>query len=75
MKYMPNGKATVIHSLFWSTNKVLLYKMSFIPEPYSHNKKIKAKLYLSDYATKSDLKAAPGTDTSKFDKKADLAKN
>ena len=49
--------------------------MSFIPEPYSHNKKIKAKLYLSDYATKSDLKAAPSTDTSKFDKKADLAKN
>ena len=28
---------------------------------------------LSNYATKSDLKSATGVDTSKFDKKGDLA--
>ena len=47
--------------------------MSYFPEPCSDNKnKIKLKLDLSNYATKSDLKGVPGIDTQKFAKKTDL---
>ena len=47
--------------------------MSYFPERYSHSKnKIKLKLDLSNYATKSGLKSATGFDTSKLVKKADL---
>ena len=34
---------------------------------------VKIELYLSDYATKTDLKNATGIETSSFAKKADLA--
>ena len=34
---------------------------------------MKIELYLSDYATKTDLKNATGIETSSFAKKADLA--
>ena len=34
---------------------------------------VKVELYLSNYATKADLKNATGVDTSKFAKKVDLA--
>ena len=38
--------------------------MSYFPEPYLHNKsRIKVKLDLSNYATKSDLKSALDVDT------------
>ena len=47
--------------------------MSYFPEQYSHSKnKIKFKLDLSNYATKSGLKSATGFDTSKLAKKANL---
>ena len=42
--------------------------MSFFPEPYSHSKKMKYELVLSNYATKS------GIDTSKFAKNTDSAR-
>ena len=54
--------------------KISLYKIRYFPEPYSHNKnKIKVKLDLSNYATKSDLKWPTSIDTSKFARKIDLA--
>ena len=53
---------------------MLLNKMSCFPELYTRSKnKIKVELDLSNYAAKSDLKSATGTDTSKFAKKVDLA--
>ena len=48
--------------------------MSYFPEPYSHNKsKIKVKLDLSNYVTKSNLKGTTGIDTSKFARTVDLS--
>ena len=48
--------------------------MSCYPEPDSNSRnKIKAELYLSNYATKSDLKRATSIDTLEFAKKDDLA--
>ena len=53
---------------------MLLYKINFFAEPHTRSKnKIKYKLDLPNYATKSDLKNAPGVDTSDFVKKVDLA--
>ena len=54
--------------------KIYLYKMSHFTDTYSHSKKkIKFELDLSNYATKSDLKSAAGTDTSKVAKQVYLA--
>ena len=48
--------------------------MSYIREPYSHNKnKIKFELDFPNYTTKSDLKSATDIDISKYAKKDDLA--
>ena len=48
--------------------------MSYVPEPYTHSiNKIKVKLDLSNYVTKSDFKNGTSVDTSKFAKEADLA--
>ena len=43
----------------------------YFPEP-KFLEKVKVKLDLSNYATKTDLKNATGVDASSFDKKADL---
>ena len=45
----------------------------YFPEPKSLVGRVKVELDLSNYATKTDLKNATGADTSKFDKKVDLA--
>ena len=45
----------------------------YFPKPKSTVANVKVKLDLSNYATKSDLKAATGADTSNFAKKTDLA--
>ena len=45
----------------------------YLPELKSSGGKVKVELDLSNYATKADLKSATGGDTSKFDKKDDLA--
>ena len=43
--------------------KIWLYKISYFSEPYARGKsKIKAELDLSYYATKFDLKNAPGAE-------------
>ena len=40
-------------------------------EPKFLGRRVKVELYLSNYATKTDSKNAPGVDTSKFAKKVD----
>ena len=47
--------------------------MSYFSEPYTHIKnKMKVKLGLSNYVTKSDLKNAIGVDKFNFAKKPDI---
>ena len=46
--------------------------MSYFPESVHSKNEVKVELYLSSYATKSDLKNAIGLDTSGFSRKADL---
>ena len=71
--YMSNVKVTIIR-LIVLIKKVLLYKMSYFPEPYTHSRnKRKVELNLPNYATKSDLKGITGINTSKFAKEVDLA--
>ena len=56
--------------------KILVYKISYSPEPYTHCKnKIEFELFLSNYAIKSNLSNKNATDvnTSDFPKKTDLA--
>ena len=51
------GKAMIIHLIVRLIKKILLYKISYFPDPYVRSKnKIKVELGLSNYATKSDLK-------------------
>ena len=58
----------------WINKKILLYKMSYFPEPYTRSKsKIKVEFDLPNDATKSGLKNATGADTLKFAEKANLA--
>ena len=45
----------------------------YFPEPKSSRGRVKVELYLSNYATITDLKNATGVDTSAFAKKTDLA--
>ena len=66
---MPNGKVIITYLTAG------LIKMSYVSEPYTCSKnKIKAELYLSIYATNSDLKNATVVNTSKFAKEADFAR-
>ena len=43
----------------------------YFPEPKSSGGKLKVELYLSNYATKADLKKATGVDTSNFKSNVD----
>ena len=45
----------------------------YFPEPTSAGGRVKLELYVSNYATKADLRNAAGVDTSKCAKKLDLA--
>ena len=52
---MLNGKAAIIILIVRLIKKMLLYKMSYFSEPYTHSKsKLKVELDLSNYATKSN---------------------
>ena len=64
---MSNGKTMIILSTVGLIKKMSLYKISYFSEPYTGSKnKIKIKLDLSNYETKSDLKNATSVDTSDF---------
>ena len=64
---MLNGKATII------LLKVGLIRKTLFPKPKFFGGRVKVKLDLSNYATKTDLQNAEGVDTSAFAKKTDLA--
>ena len=71
---MSNGTIMIILLIVEMIKKVLLYKMSYFPEPYNHSThKIKVKLDLFNEVTKCDLKSALGVNTSKFANKTNLA--
>ena len=73
---MLSGKVMIIHWIVGLINKMVLYKMSYFPAPYTSSKgKIKVKLGLSNYATKFNSKSGTAANTSKFAKKFDLARN
>ena len=58
----------------WIDKKILLYKMSYFPVPYTYSKnKIEVELDLANYATRSDSKNATSVGTLQFAKKVDLA--
>ena len=58
---MSDGKVMLVLLTVGLIKKMLLCKVDYLPEPYSHNKnKRKIKLKLPNYATKSDLKSATG---------------
>ena len=52
---MSKGKPMIILLTIELIKKILLYKMSYIPKPYTHSRnRRKLELDLSNYATKSD---------------------
>ena len=69
---MLNGKNTIIRLIVGSIKKTVLMSEYFL-KLKSLGGKVKVKLSLSNYATKTDLKNARGIDTSSFAKKVDLA--
>ena len=74
INYSLNGKAMIIRLIVGSIKKILLYKMSYFPEPYTRSKnKIKVDLDLSNNSTKDDLKNVIGVEASYFSKKTWLA--
>ena len=53
---MSNVKTMIILLIIGSIEKILIYNMSNIPEPYTHSKdKTKVELDLSNNASKSDI--------------------
>ena len=65
INFLLSGKVITIYLIIGLIKKISLYKMSYFPKLYSHNKnKIKVEQDLSNYATKSDFKGATGIDTS-----------
>ena len=72
--YISNRKDMIIHLIVGLVLKTL-YKMSqYFPKPCtSFGGNINVKADLSNYATKTDLKNATGTDTSNFELKSNIA--
>ena len=61
---MSNDKARVILLIVGLIKRILLFKMSYFQELYTHSKnKIKVALDLPNYETTFDLKVASGLDT------------
>ena len=66
---MSNRKVMTIHLIIGLIKMILLYKMSYFPKLYTKKNKREVESYLSDYATKSELKSTTCVDTSQFAKK------
>ena len=74
ISYMSNGKPMIILLTVGLAKRISLYKMSYFTELYARSKnKINVTLYLSNYATKFNLRSVTGVDTSDFAKIDDLA--
>ena len=71
---MLNRKATIFFLIVVLPKKILLYKMSHFLQPHTCSKsKMKIKLDLSNYGTKSDLKTQQALIHQILLKKSDLA--
>ena len=72
----PYVKWKVYNSSFdsWINKEDIIWLSEYFPKLKSFEERVKLELDLSNYGTKADLKKATGADTSKFDKKVDLAK-
>ena len=57
----------------WIDKKDIIYMGEYFPKPNSLGANVKVELYLSNCATKTDLKNATWVDTPSFAKKYDLA--
>ena len=57
----------------WIDKKDTVKMSEYFPKTKSLGGSVKVELYLSNYATKEDLKNTAGVDTSDFAKKTDLA--
>ena len=74
INYLSNGKTLIVISTVRLIKRILLYKMSYFPEPYAHSQnKITVELYLSNSAAEFDLKSATSVDNSDFAGKFCLA--
>ena len=69
---MSNGKVMKIILIVGLIEKTL-YKNEYFPKPSSHEKNIKVKIVLTNYATKEDIKNITHVDTSSFALKTNLA--
>ena len=69
---MSNGKVMITLLIVGLTEKTL-YKNEYFPKPSSHEKNIKVKIDLTNYATKEDIKNITHVDTSSFGLKINLA--
>ena len=67
---MLNGKIKIIILIIGLIKKILLYKISYFPKPYTHSQKKRDKWKFSNYATKSPFNSS---DTSNFTLKSNLA--
>ena len=68
------GKTMIILLTVRLKRNILLCKMSYFPEPHTHNKhKIEVEIYLANYAVKSYLKNAAYAHTTDVAKKVGLA--
>ena len=70
---MLNGRAMIVLLTVGLIKENIVYMSEYFPGPKSLGGKVKVELDLSNYATKTYLKNATGTDTSSFAKKVDLA--
>ena len=61
--YMLNGKDTMVGLIVGSIKKNIIQMTEYFPKLKSLGGKVKVELYLSNYATKTDLKNVTGIDT------------
>ena len=63
------GYNNVFNSRIYKKDKKIVWMSEYFPESKSSGRRVDVEFYLSNYATKSDLKTATGLDSSKFAKK------
>ena len=70
---MLNEKDMTIHLIVGLIKRYLIKMSEYFPKPSSHEKNIKVKIDLTNYATKADIKNITNADTSNFALKTNLA--
>ena len=70
---MLNGRATVILLIFALIKKILLQKMSYVPEPHNNSKRKNKIDYICLIIQQNGVETRHGVNTSAFAKKANLS--